>query len=172
MSMLDDRYVDILGPEAPPDRQRFVADLDRVYAAWRLPTDRDEAIAHALRARAVARDRSARSRFCPSLTIVARSRQGSPFIAAATLAASLVLGGAYAVLHGRSAGMPHRPLSPSLTSTAYADPMGSPIQSRAAPATRASGVATGTPLPTGTPAATTTRVFSPSPAIRSMAGEQ
>ncbi len=159
MSAFDDHYPDLLGPQAPPERQRLVTDLDQVCAISRLPADRDEALAAALHERVAARHRHMPVRHrSPWL------RHHTALAAGATLAVAIFLGGAYAALHNRSSGIPVRPLAPAMTRTAAAS-LG--IGHVNAPAARVTGivanVTTTMPAPTGTPTSTRASAFSPSP---------
>lgn len=167
MSEPDDHYPDLLGPATPPERRRLVTDLDHVYAASRLPVDRDAAIARMLDERADALNRRARAsqRSNPPSWL----RQHRALASAAMLATAVSLGGAYAALHGRVGDVPARPLSPSSTGTAsatfvmgYATAPNTGMRISLTPAVSA-GEKTGTPAPTGTPISTPPRLFSPSP---------
>ncbi len=118
MNTPDDRYPDLLGPQAPPERRRLVADLDRVCAVSRLPASRDAAIARALQTQAAERN-------APSVTggrsvAPARLPRHRALAIGATLAALIVLGSTYAALRGQTGASPTRPPTPALTGTAFA----------------------------------------------------
>ena len=114
MTTLDKQYPELLGEGASPDRLRLIAELDRASAAWRLPYDRDQAIALLLYERAETQMRRPPSRW-PSFA----ARSGL-YRVGVGLVTTLVMGGLYLTLVSHPNGGMLPGLLPSTTTTAFA----------------------------------------------------